>query len=256
MKWHFPTWNHGTVSCETLRDILDPISNALTAMGHTVTTEEEADILVYTEYFMMDKIEPIFKSKKTYGVICTEWFNGKEIIGREPNEIEAFLKVVEKATFLWAYSDADQYSKLGRPTAPILIGWEPNSYKPTRVEPTYDVCFYGSMSPMRQDILNALRKTTAEVLVVPFGSKKEDRDASIWQSRYVLDMPAHSWKSSDGRRNTALHADRPIISIQDAMQIDQWRSRWQEERKMQLAEFMARPSLREILTKALKKVKP
>lgn len=248
----FPVWNHPAVSQETLKDWHYPIKLALDGLGHRIVDEEgPADFTVYTEYFNREDVARILNGPQPFGILCTEWIDGRDLVGRKPHRCKAFLELVPKAAFLWAAVDVEAYRALGRPTAHVEIAWEPDYYRRAEEEPTFDLCYFGSPTPERRKVIEEIRGAGASILEVAFGARQEDRDFAIAQARYVLSMPAKTGKISSTRTSAAMHADRPTLPPAEAMHMRFARGRWDEERRAQLADYQAKPSLRQILAEAI-----
>lgn len=249
--WAFPTWNHPAVSKETLRDWHLPMQRALSAMGHRLVQEwQPADVTLYTEYFTLEDVARMRAGPRPYGILCTEWIEVDRLVGRPKRRQLAFMEAIKDAAFLWAAVDVESYAALGRPTAHVEVAWEPDHYRRADVQPKVDLCYYGSVTPERQEMVARVSQR-ASVMVVPFGSTMEQRDAAIAKARYVLAMPAKCGKPSSTRISAAMHADRPVLPPSEAMHMELSRDRWDEERRVQLADYQAQPSMREILSAAI-----
>jgi len=176
MHFHFCNINHGSLGRLTLIDMYEFIGGGLMELGHTVSIGpliNSGVINVLWEGF----VHPSFKEydlaltnylrneKIVYGLIATEIVDFDRGFFNEDNRynrlrLQSFLSVARNAQFIWSMVDhgIDKYSNHA-PTKYIELGFS-KYCRPDyvdKIEPIYDVGFYGLPNQYRIEAISNLR---------------------------------------------------------------------------------------------------
>jgi hypothetical protein len=93
--------------------------------------------------------------------------------------------------------------------------------------PRYDFCFFGSLTPRREQVIADVLRRGHTVDVIPHGATLAERDARVPLSRAVLDIKQYHWWDlvSSVRYVTALNCRRPVIAeARSAEARERWES--------------------------------
>ncbi len=255
MRFNFSVWNHNEVSRIFLKDMIEPIGKAMIALGYErpIMSDNWSGFPLFFECFSPSHIDLMDKVDRPFGLICTEWFDGRRLSGHVDERAATFIDAAKRAKFLWTVAKDDVQWDLGIPTAYVHLGWEENYYTRVEGEPLYDLCIYGGMNYSREKIRIELDKLGLNYVWLSSGTQKDQRDAFIHYSKFVLDLPSTGVMGAQSitRVSAAMHNDRPLLSVADIPRIRDLLPKWDEERQRQLEEFKAGPSLRDSLSAAM-----
>ncbi|MEX0597635.1 MAG: glycosyltransferase [Candidatus Paceibacterota bacterium] len=130
---------------------------------------------------------------------------------------ESYLSKLQSALEIWDYSIVNiQYLRKAYPDLPI-IRYVPLGFSPTlcqiknRAEKMYDILFYGSANPRRDQIIRNLRNAGFRVYYGEFSCWNEDRNRLIADSKIVLNLHYYPNPVLETSRITFLLANSAFV---------------------------------------------
>ena len=232
MRFSFILANHSALGQQTLFDIVDALGSQLTDLGHTVTLRDknlvldEINILIEAfDFATADNYRRAAEHGCRFIVIMTErpgkpGFNDSNVAGMIERQ-KAFPLVAKHAIAVWCLvPGAAPWVRRFHPNVSDLeLGWSDHRYKTVfnPSPPMLDFCYYGSMTPRRQNMINQIERRGYKVLHNSHADKFQtprERNQMVNACRVVLGIdPFPKWKLvSNSRLATALSCGRPVIA--------------------------------------------
>ena len=215
-----------------IHDPLRALLYSLESLGHDVIVQKDTmskdrvNIISLGERLTMQDIDKIIASKVPYIVYQTEVFtdeglNFQEGLTKEfcVEKQERYLKLCRNALMVWECFDFNQkyLQNLGIESHIIYHGYHPKlEGLPKKEKLDIDICFFGSITPYRIQVLQKLAKKKINVSILQF-EPPLFRDETLRRSKINLSIRANDTTMSHlphFRVLTALYHNTMTISEQ------------------------------------------
>ena len=178
---------------------------------------------------------------------------------------EEFIRAASHFTAAWCYvpGAAESIRQFCPRAIDVDIAWGRRFDKPHQLfAPVHDFCFYGRMTPRRENVLNAFVQKGHSVDVIPFTTPIAQRDQRLLASKVVVDVKQHDWwpVASCMRYLVAVGLGRPVVAESRGEAEGAWRNiarfapdgqfyetatavlhNWKDIHAMQLSALRAKP---------------
>lgn len=191
-----------------------PLMAGFKELGHQIYMDDDWDregLLILTDHFPKPVEERVIALQRPYAVIQSELTTGSTF-NNEPmfsRRYDGFMRVCEKAQFV-IYLVGETNAPC--PAFKAELGYTPFMEEPESIDKEFDLCFFGTHSQKRQQVMEILSDLGSKVAYCQSVST-EKRNEVLKKSRWNLGMKPH-WDvrfPSVTRINAALHCGTPTL---------------------------------------------